>query len=270
MRIGVVGGTGTLGALASAELARRGHAVWVLSRREPVEMTASPHRRVDLSNWEGLAEAVSDLGVVVDAPNVPRPGRETRAVMVDGAERLLRAEAQADVGLHVLISIVGIESVPMSYYRMKPEQERRVGEAQVRSGVLRSTQFHQLLDGLFRATSRFGVLPSGSALVRPVDPREVARVLADAIECGSWDGSLEVAGPEIVSLTALARAWSAAMGRRRALVPMPFAGRLGRALRAGALTSEDAVPGELRFADWLRQGPGVRAPSGAAPEGADL
>jgi uncharacterized protein YbjT (DUF2867 family) len=268
MRIGVAGGTGTLGALASAEFARRGHVVRVLSRRVPQGVAVSLHRRVDLSTGEGLAEALSDLEVVVDASNVARPGRELRAVMVDGTERLLRAEAQAGVGVHVLISIVGIELVPMSYYRVKLEQERRVVEAPVRSLVLRSTQFHQLLDGLFRATSRFGVLPAGNALVQPIDPREVARVLADAIESEVWKDRLEVAGPEILSLTALARAWLTATGRRRALVRMPSVGRLGRALRAGSLTSDDAVRGELRFGDWLRQRPDARARSAALTTGA--
>jgi uncharacterized protein YbjT (DUF2867 family) len=269
VRVGVVGGTGTLGTLAAAELTIRGHDVYVLARHPPNGKADGAYRRIDLWTGEGLAEALSDMEVVVDASNVVRPGREMRAVMADGTERLLRAEARAAVGLHVMISIVGIESVPMSYYRLKLEQERRVRDAPVRSGVLRSTQFHQLLDGLFRATSRFGVLPAGSALLQPIDPREVARVLADAIESGSWDGWLEVAGPEILSLTALARAWSEATSRRRALLPMPFVGRLGRALRAGALTSDDAVRGELRFADWLRRRPGVRAGSGVVAEGAD-
>lgn len=269
MRIGVVGGTGTLGVLASAELARRGHAVCVLSRRPREGATEIAHRRVDLSTGDGLADAVSDLEVVVDAANAARPGRGMRAVMVDGTERLLRAEAQASVGLHVLISIVGIESVPMSYYRVKVEQERRVLEAPVRSGVLRSTQFHQLVDGLFGVTSRFGVLPAGAALLQPVDPREVARVLSDAIESGSWHGRLDVAGPEVLSLTALARTWLRSTGRRRALVPIPLVGRAGRALRAGALTSEQALRGELGFGDWLRQPHGAQAASTAVASGPD-
>jgi uncharacterized protein YbjT (DUF2867 family) len=269
VRVGVVGGTGTLGALAAAELSIRGHDVYVLARHPPDRRANSAYRRVDLSTGEGLAEAVSDLDVVVDASNVVRPGREMRAVMVDGTERLLCAEARAAVGLHVLISIVGIGSVPMSYYRVKLEQERRVREAPVRSRVLRATQFYPLIDRVFLAWSRFGVLPAGDALVQPIDPREVALVLADAIESGSWDGRLEVAGPEILSLTALARAWLADTGRRRVLVPMPFVGRLGRALRAGAFTSEDAARGELRFADWLRRRPGVGAGSAVVAEGAD-
>ena len=114
MRIGVVGGTGTVGARVSAELAGGGHAVWILSRRVPGEVTVGSHRWVDLSSEEGPVEAVAGLDGVVDVSNVARPGRRMRTVMVDGTERLLRAEAEADVGLHVLISIVGIESVSVA------------------------------------------------------------------------------------------------------------------------------------------------------------
>jgi hypothetical protein len=74
MRIGVGGGTGRLGALARAEFAPRGHAVWVLSRRAPGGAAAGAHRRVDLSTGDGLPEAQSHPEVVVDASNVARPG----------------------------------------------------------------------------------------------------------------------------------------------------------------------------------------------------
>jgi hypothetical protein len=41
-------------------------------------------------------------------------------------------------------------------------------------------------------------------------------------------------------------------GRRTALIPVVLPGRLGRALRAGVLTSErPAVRGAVTFADWL-------------------
>jgi hypothetical protein len=63
MRIGMVGGTGTLGGVAPAEFAWRGHAVGVLSRRAPEDLAVSAQRRVDRSIGDRPAEAVSDLKV---------------------------------------------------------------------------------------------------------------------------------------------------------------------------------------------------------------
>jgi hypothetical protein len=50
----------------------------------------------------------------------------------------------------------------------------------------------------------------------------------------------------------LARSWLSATGRSAVLVPVPLPGRLGRALRSGALTTGSAdVTGTVSFADWL-------------------
>ncbi|MGB6457973.1 MAG: hypothetical protein WBH47_26160, partial [Streptosporangiaceae bacterium] len=63
---------------------------------------------------------------------------------------------------------------------------------------------------------------------------------------------IEVAGPQISSVTDLARTWRSVTGRAAALLPVPLPGRLGRELRAGALTALAAdVTGTVTFADWL-------------------
>lgn len=251
MRVAVVGGTGMLGALVVERLVRRGHEAHVLSRHAPPGVRISTYRRVDLASGEGLPEALSGVEAVVDASNVARPGRRARSVLVDGTGRLLRAEAEVGVVHHVLISIVGIERVPFSYYRVKLEQERALVQSRVPVSVVRSTQFHQLLDRVFESASRFGVLPAGRIPLQPVDPREVADVLVCALEQGPWRERREVAGPEVLPLRTLARSWSAATGRRRLTIPTPLPGKSGRALHDGALTNPEAQRGTLTFAQWL-------------------
>lgn len=267
MRVAVVGGTGTFGAAAVAALACRGHDVWVLSRHRPDGPEAESHRRVDLANGEGLRDALSGIEVVVDASNGSRPGRPMREVMLAGTRRLMEAEQEVGVAHHVLISIVGIERVAFSYYRVKLEQERALADSVVPASVIRSTQFHQLLDGLFESASRFGVLPAGSIALQPVDAREVAGVLVDAVEQGPWHGRREIAGPEVLPLSALARSWLAATGRRRRLVAMPILGKMGRALRDGALTRPDAQRATLTFAQWLSQRDEQERAAAAKPGG---
>jgi uncharacterized protein YbjT (DUF2867 family) len=251
MRVAVAGGTGTFGSLAAQELARGGHQVRVLSRHPPSGAAAAGHRRVDLATGEGLPAALTGVDVVVDACNVMRSRRAMDTVMVGGARRLRRAEAEMGVAHHVLISIVGIDRVPLPYYRVKLEQERALAESPVPAGVLRSTQFHQLVDRIFAASSRFGVVPSGQFLLQPVDPLEVARTLVASLAEGAWVGRREIAGPEVLSLTALARAWLGARGSGRLLVPVPFVGKAGRALRDGGLTAPDAERASSTFAGWL-------------------
>jgi uncharacterized protein YbjT (DUF2867 family) len=255
MKVAVVGGTGTFGKLAVAQLHARGHEVVTLSRTAPADAGGVEHRKVDLASGEGLPGALEGIELVVDASNVPSGGKRGRAVLVDGTRRLLEAEVGARVGRHFLISIVGIDRVPLGYYKLKLEQESVLESARgVAVTILRATQFHQLVEMAFRATSRFGVLPRMQVPLQPVDPREVATVLADAVGEGLWDGRREFAGPEIATVTELARAWMRARNTKRLQVPLGLIGKTGAALKAGGLTSAQAPRGRTTFDAWLAAG----------------
>jgi uncharacterized protein YbjT (DUF2867 family) len=243
MRIAIAGGTGTLGSLVAAELARRGHEVRVLSR-------SAPEYRVDLATGAGLAPALAGCDVVVDASN--NSSRHAAQVLVAGTRRLLAAEQAAAVRHHVCISIVGCEQVPMGYYRVKTEQERVVTQGPVPCSVVRATQFHELVLAALTAGGRWGVLPMPRAQLQPIACAEVAAVVADVAEGAPRPGHLQVAGPEVADARDLARTWRSVTGRRTALIPVALPGRLGRALRSGALTDDRPdVRGTVTFADWL-------------------
>src|ERR1700754_5013984 len=121
--VAVVGGTGTLGALLVRELLARGATVRVLSRNATDVPAGAAHHRVDLTSGEGLAEALAGVDAVVDAANSTKAAED---VLVAGTRRLLEAEAAAGVTHHVAISIIGIDQVPMKYYRAKLAQEEAV------------------------------------------------------------------------------------------------------------------------------------------------
>jgi uncharacterized protein YbjT (DUF2867 family) len=248
--VAVVGGTGTFGALAAAEFARRGHQTYVLSRRPPAG-AGPPHRHVDLATGDGLYESLLGIDVVVDASNATRPGTGLRRVLIEGTRRQLDAETRAGVARHVLISVVGVEAVPFYYYAAKLEQERCVREAPVPTTIIRSTQFHQLLDRAFTSTARLALLPAAHFPLQPIDAREAAAMLVNAVE-DEADADAQIAGPQIASLAELAHIWRTARGRRPLLVPVPLPGTAGRALRAGAFTAPAAMRGSCSFSGWLQ------------------
>jgi uncharacterized protein YbjT (DUF2867 family) len=242
MRIAVIGGTGTLGRQVTAELARRGHEVRVLSR-------SSPQFPVDLSTGAGLARALPGCDTAVDASNAQRHATQ---VLVEGSARLLAAELHAGVGHHVGISIVGCDQVPIGYYKTKVAQELAIERGPVPWTIVRATQFHELVAGLFAATARYHVLPTPAIPLQPVAAADVASVLAAAAETDPSGGRITLAGPQVISVRELARAWLSATGRSAALLPVPLPGKLGRSLRTGALTTTKAdVTGAITFADWL-------------------
>ncbi len=254
MRIAVPGGTGTLGRPVVAELVRRGHEVRVLSRNPPRQpQPGSTHHTVDLVTGAGLREALAGADAVIEAANTQGGGRKAAPVLVDGTRRLLELEAREGVGQHVAISIVGIDAVALSYYGVKRAQERVVEQGPVAWSIVRATQFHELLDWIFTTTARARIVPALGFPLAPVDPRFVARALADAAEAGPGGRLAPVAGPQVAPLRELARDWARARGRRVLPVALPLRRNMKRALTSGALVpGDDAVTGGPSFAEWLR------------------
>jgi|SRR5579859_4212905 len=243
MRIAIVGGTGTLGSLVAAELGQRGNDVRVLSRN-------TPGYRVDLTTGDGLEGALDGCDVVVDTSN--NSSKRAAEILVGGSRRLLDAERTARVGHHVCVSIVGCEQVPVGYFQAKAEQERVVEQGQVPWSTVRATQFHEYALAMFSAGARWGVLPVPGARLQTVACAEVAPVVADVATGTPRKERITVAGPEVTGARDLARTWRSVTGRRVALVPVAVPGKLGRALRGGALTTaRPDVRGTVTFGDWL-------------------
>lgn len=249
MTVAVVGGTGTLGSLVVADLLGRGERVAVLSRRDAGVPAGAEHRRVDLTSGEGLDLALDGVRAVVDAANSQKGAKET---LVEGTRRLAEAGARAGVANHVTISIIGIDRVPVSYYKVKLAQEEALEAGEVPWTLLRATQFHQLLDETFAKAARFGVRPTGSAKVQPIDPAVVAARLAEAALAAPAGRLPDVGGPRVQTLSELSGAWATARGKHRLPLRVPSLGTTGKAVAVGGLCDERAAaPGE-DFAEWLR------------------
>jgi uncharacterized protein YbjT (DUF2867 family) len=251
MTVAVVGGTGTVGSLVVADLLGRGERVAVLSRNPTNVPAGAEHRRVDLTSGEGLDLALDGVHAVVDASNSQKGAKET---LVAGTSRLLEAGVRAGVANHVTISIVGCDRLPMSYYGVKVEQEEALEAGHVPWTLLRATQFHQLLDTSFAAAARFGVRPTGTAKVQPVDPVPVAARLAEAALAPAAGRLPDIGGPRVQTLSELSDAWARARGKRLLHLRVPTWGKIGKGLAAGAICDERAAaPGE-GFEEWLRHG----------------
>jgi uncharacterized protein YbjT (DUF2867 family) len=192
----------------------------------------------DLATGAGLAEATAGVGTILHCASRPQAGR---AVDVEGTRRLLDA-ARAQGRPHVVyISIVGIDRIPVSYYRVKLAAERVVMDAGLPWTVQRATQFHSLIHDLLVGLARAPVMvvPRGWG-AQPVDVGEVAQRLVRLVEGGPAARAPDLGGPRAYPIADLARSLLAATGRRRPVVRVPVPGRLSRAVRAGA----NLVPGQ--------------------------
>jgi uncharacterized protein YbjT (DUF2867 family) len=242
VRVAVAGGTGLTGRHVADSLTRAGH--------EPVVLARS--RGVDLVTGDGLAAALAGCDAVVDVSNVTTTRRSVAERFFTAAATNLRdAAAAAGVRHCVLLSIVGVDRVDLGYYAGKRRQEELLAAGPVPWTVLRATQFHEFAaQVLSRARGPVAVVPSMPS--RPVAVAEVADVLVEAVGTGPVGYATELAGPEVLELTDMARQVLRRRGERRLVLPVRVPGRVGRVLRGGGtLPAGGFREGKRTFADYL-------------------
>ncbi|MEV8474435.1 NAD(P)H-binding protein [Streptomyces sp. NPDC051173] len=243
----VTGGTGTLGRPLVARLLADGVPVRVMSRRPRRADDDRPYEWAvcDLADGTGLDAALTDVRAVVHCATNARNDAAT-------TKRLAGAARRAGVPHLVYVSIVGIDEVPLPYYRSKLEAERIVRGSGVPWTVLRTTQFHDLVAMLTTVQRRLPVVltPSGVRF-QPVEVAEVADRLAELAQGAPAGRVPDMAGPEVRDARDLAAATLRAAGLRRRVVPLRLPGRIVRSLRAGGNLAPDRAVGTGTFEEYL-------------------
>jgi uncharacterized protein YbjT (DUF2867 family) len=215
----VTGGTGTLGQHAVRHLVDLGAGVRVLSRSAAPE--AAPPGvewvRADLTSPAQLTRALQGVDAILHLATDPaHPAADvvqTQAV-VSGARK-------AGVGRLVLPSIVGIDRIPVGYYRTKLTVEEVVRASGLRWLIVRSTQFHSLVDGHLAALASLPlpVLLPENLLLQTIDEAEVGERLAEAALSRTEGYERPLAGPERLSLGVMATIWKDVRGGRLMALP---------------------------------------------------
>lgn len=255
-RILVVGATGLAGRQVVRESRRRGLQTRGLSRNPARAAPESVHDGVeyvrgDASTGAGLDEAMTGVDVVIDVMD----GKfgKARKALPEAAGHLSRAASKAGVRRVVVLSIVNVDQVRYSYYQAKAAQERAYREAVVQSVIVRTTQFHDLITGMFDAGRKVGMTPRFTdARFQTIATADVARVLVDAA-LAPEAADLTVGGPEALGMDTMARIYRQFTGARGPTVPLPAPGALGRYCREGLnLVPQNAVQGTT-YARWLEE-----------------
>jgi uncharacterized protein YbjT (DUF2867 family) len=237
----VTGATGTLGRPTVTILRASGHQVRALSRRAGPGLVTG-----DLLTGAGIADAVAGVDTVL---HLATSGTKDVAL----TRTLLDAIRTSEVSHLVLISIVGVDRIPLGYYRGKVEIERLTVESGMPHTILRATQFHDLVAGLFSATRRLPVIIAPAVSMQPIAADEVAQRLVELAGSGPAGRVPDIGGPQQRPLRDLAQSWRAAVGSRRPIVPLRLPGKIFAALRAGHGMVPGPGYGRTTFEQYLSE-----------------
>jgi len=238
----VFGGTGFLGLRLVRRLASERTAVRV-AVRHPERAQIALHARgmeqvtlfcADVRDRAAVAGAITGADAVINAVSAyVETGAVTfEAVHEQGAETLAREAAAAGVDRFVLVSGIGADPESSSaYIRSRGRGERLAQQAFPGATIVRPSVMFGPGDALFGTLAHLArllpVVPligGGRTRLQPVYVEDVAeaiaRILADP---GTTGRVYELGGPEIYTLRKLCRIVLRTTGRRRALLPVPFA-----------------------------------------------
>jgi uncharacterized protein YbjT (DUF2867 family) len=245
VRIGIAGGTGTVGRHVTDLVRENGH--------EPVVLARSTG--FDLTSAVGLADALDGIDGMIDVLSTPTlSAKKSRKFFGTTTAALLGAEVDAGVRHHVVLSIVNAGKVAAGYYAGKAAQEHSVMRGAVPWSILRVTQFHEFSAQTLARSSKGRLALVPVMRTQPVAAREVADRLVRLVLDGPGGIVPDFAGPREEVLVDMVRAYARATRSRTRILQIRLPGAMGTAMREGGmLPSRAAERGRQSFSEWLEQ-----------------
>jgi len=238
----VFGGGGFLGRRLVDRLTAEGMTVRVAVRhpdRARIELRSGGFERVtvvpaDVRDQASVAAAIAEADAVVNAVSayVEKGGVTFEAVHVRGAENLAREAAAAGVARFVLVSGIGADPDSSSpYIRARGRGELIIRQAFPGATIVRPGAMFGPGDALFgtlaalaRLLPALPLIGGGSTRLQPIFVEDVAEAISSILsDPGTVGRTYELAGPKVYTLHELVNMTLQLMGKRRLLVPIPFA-----------------------------------------------
>ncbi len=236
--ITIFGGGGFLGTYISQRLLKAGARVRIATRNPRSAMHIKPlgnlgqtqFATADIRNKESVARAVHGSDMAINLVGILKG--DFHAFHVAGARNVAEAAADAGCGAFVQMSAIGADPKSESAYgRSKGEGEQAVLKAFPGATILRpSIVFGREDEFINRFAQMIKMLPvvpviGADAKFQPVFVDDVAKAVVKALsDPRDYAGkTLELGGPEIVSMEEINRRIAAASGRKRSFLSVPDA-----------------------------------------------
>lgn len=238
----VFGGSGFVGRHVVSRLAQQGWQVRVAVRRPDEALFLKPAGVVgqvtpvaaNVRDQASVDRAVAGADAVINLVAILQEGGRQRfkAIQAEGAARIAAAAARAGARKFVQVSAIGADAASRSAYaRTKAEGEQAVLRAFPTATILRPSIIVGPEDGFFNRFARMAMMAPALPLIggghtkfQPVYVGDVAAAIANALKLPEAAGkTYELGGPRVYSFKELMQILLREIGRKRLLVPLPFA-----------------------------------------------
>lgn len=237
----IYGGSGFIGRHLVRALARRGWRIRVAVRRpdlaghlQPLGVVGQIHAvQANLRYPDSVARAAEGASAIVNLVGILFQSGAQRfgAVQAEGAEAVAKAAKQEGARLVQMSAIGADKDSPSEYGRTKALGEQAAFAAKPDAVVVRPSivfgpedDFFNRFAALARISPFLPLIGGGETKFQPVFVGDVAEAIAKAVEGEARSGEIyELGGPEVMRFRELMELTLEQIGRRRLLVPLPFA-----------------------------------------------
>jgi uncharacterized protein YbjT (DUF2867 family) len=243
----VTGATGTLGHRVVGGAIEAGHKVRALSRKPRVGYTGVHWAQGDLLSGAGIDAALDGIDTVIHCAT-----QGTRGKDVVSATNLISAARRARTNNIIYVSIVGVDRIPLPYYKAKLRVEELLTASDLGHTTIRVTQFHDLIETTFSA-QRFSpaLIAIKGVRFQPVDTGDVAAHLVSLIDTGPAGRVDDIGGPAVLGHDELGRIYLTSRNSRRRVLSLPLPGGIVAGLKSGANLVPANPIGTIGFAQYL-------------------
>jgi uncharacterized protein YbjT (DUF2867 family) len=240
-RVTVFGASGFLGRYVVKQLGERGLAVKAGVRypdragflRPMGDVGQIAPLRADVTDEAETRAAMIGADAVVNLVGILHEGggRSFEGVHRDAAARVGRLAKELGVKRVVHVSALGADvASPSSYARTKAEGELRLREAFPQAAIHRPSvvfgpedHFFNRFGALARFSPALPLIGGGQTRFQPVYVGDVAdAIVATLMDSGHEGRTYELGGPRVYTFKELMRLLLAELGRRRALISLPW------------------------------------------------
>lgn len=241
-QVTVFGGSGFVGRHVVSRLAQDGWQIRVAVRRPDEALFLKPAGVIgqitpvaaNIRDAASIERAIAGADAVVNLVGIlHESGRQRfKAVQAEAPARVAEAAQRAGVGKFVQVSAIGADAGSKSAYaRTKAEGEQGVLRAFPTATILRPSIVIGPEDGFFNRFAQMAMVSPALPLIgggrtkfQPVYVGDVAAAVANALKLPDAQGNIyELAGPRTYSFRELMGILLREIGRKRLLLPLPFA-----------------------------------------------
>ena len=204
-RILITGGTGNLGKTIVNSLTKIELEIFVLTSKDGLpNSNGVNYIKGDLTKIESLFGLRNNFNVIIHCAS---NALDSDVVDVQGSKNLLDTILRDKIEHFIYISIVGVDKSTNKYYQNKTCVENFIKASNIPYTVIRATQFHDfVLKRMIKPMDK-GV---GTKLLVPknlrfqsIDKKDVAKKTHEVIEKGPSNKTINIGGPEILTLDSM-------------------------------------------------------------------